>query len=274
MTWQNTTRPGPNPGGIPPQPTPTPAPAPRPGRLPGPLGPLGPFRVARLIFTPSRSDLIVDPLLRRMQLLRAWLGVVLTVWLAHTYQVADSTTEFLGERLNQLGLGILLLGITLPLVIGLFIAAARPPHRARYARRALRPLGAMIAFAGCWVFFSELLWSVGDVVMMTVPIIGHLVMIVVGVWFICFTFRSMLLAVSHVLRAADVHELLPPILSTVLVWELAITDLFLGDYGNAPLAVRALFLLGAPASVTLLSLWEARRLRTRHGITLRGALLR
>ncbi|WP_031510636.1 hypothetical protein [Streptomyces megasporus] len=99
-------------------------------------------------------------------------------------------------------------------------------------------------------------------------------MIVVGVWIICFTFRSMLPAVGRVLRAADVHELLPPILSTVPAWELAITDLFLGDYGNAPLAVRALFLLGAPASVALLSLWEARRLRTRHGITLRGALRR
>ncbi|WP_157840018.1 hypothetical protein [Streptomyces megasporus] len=61
-----------------------------------------------------------------MRLLRTWLGAVLAVWLAYTCQVADSTTEFLGERLNQLAVGILLPGITLPLVIGLFIAAARP----------------------------------------------------------------------------------------------------------------------------------------------------
>ncbi|GAA2409807.1 hypothetical protein GCM10010420_43020 [Streptomyces glaucosporus] len=268
MTWQNTAQPGPRPGEA------SQYGAPRPEPATGPLGVIGPFYVARLIFTPSRSDLLVDPLLRKVQLLRAWTGILMTVWLAHTYRTADSTTEFLGERLNQLGLGVLLLAITFPLVIGAFITAARPPRRALYARRTLKPLGALLAFAACWAFFSEFMRPMADAIVSAAPIIGHLAMVVVVLWFVLFTVRSMLLAVSHVLRVADVHELLAPLLSTVLVWELAVADLFLGDFGDAPLAVRLLFILGAPLSVTALSLWEARRLQTRHGITLRGALLR
>jgi hypothetical protein len=34
------------------------------------------------------------------------------------------------------------------------------------------------------------------------------------------------------------------------------------------------FVLGAPVSVTAVALWELRRLRTLHALTIRGALMR
>ncbi|WUH99693.1 hypothetical protein OHR68_40455 [Spirillospora sp. NBC_00431] len=73
-------------------------------------------------------------------------------------------------------------------------------------------------------------------------------------------------------RTADVHEVLPPIIATALVWELAIVDLFSNAYDGAPFLVRVAVILGGPLSVTAVSFWELRRLKTRHNLTLRQAL--
>ncbi|MGP3683208.1 hypothetical protein ACTVZO_00545 [Streptomyces sp. IBSNAI002] len=78
----------------------------------------------------------------------------------------------------------------------------------------------------------------------------------------------------RVFRTADLHETVPPLLAMLLVWEVALLDLFRGTYDSVPLGARLAFVLGAPLSVTLVAMWELRRLRTRHGITVRGALLR
>lgn len=81
-------------------------------------------------------------------------------------------------------------------------------------------------------------------------------------------------ALVHVFRMADLHETVPPLLATLLVWEVALFDVLRGAYEGVPLGVRLVFLLGAPLTVTAAAMWELRRLRTRHGITLRAALLR
>ncbi len=78
----------------------------------------------------------------------------------------------------------------------------------------------------------------------------------------------------HVFRTADIHEVLPPILAGVLVWEMALLDVTTGAYDQAPPGVRRLFILGAPCTVTALSWWELSRLRRHHGLTLRTALRR
>ncbi|WP_326655772.1 hypothetical protein [Streptomyces sp. NBC_00385] len=85
-------------------------------------------------------------------------------------------------------------------------------------------------------------------------------------------------ALVHVFRTADLHETEPIMLTAasppLLVWEVALFDVFRGAYDGVPLGVRVVFLLGAPLTVTVAAMWELRRLRTRHGITLRAALLR
>ncbi|MGW3657469.1 hypothetical protein ACWD6R_18015 [Streptomyces sp. NPDC005151] len=56
------------------------------------------------------------------------------------------------------------------------------------------------------------------------------------------------------------------------VWAMFVFQLFDSAPVAAPVRVRGLFLVGPPLSVTLLSLWELRRLRTHFGLTVRGAL--
>jgi hypothetical protein len=93
-------------------------------------------------------------------------------------------------------------------------------------------------------------------------------------WLGPFGLYGVVQSLVHVFRTADLHETVPPLLATLLVWEVAIFELFRGTYDSVPLGVRMAFTLGAPLSVTVVAMWELRRLRTRHGITLRGALLR
>lgn len=93
-------------------------------------------------------------------------------------------------------------------------------------------------------------------------------------WVVPFILYGIAMVLIHVFRTADIHEALPPLLAMVLVWELAVSDLFTGAYDAAPFGVRMALIFGAPLSITALSLWELRRLRSRHGITVRQAMLR
>lgn len=97
-----------------------------------------------------------------------------------------------------------------------------------------------------------------------------------ALWLIPFLITGLTLTpvacpLAHVLRTADIHEELPPLPATVPVWEVAAPDVVLGACEGASAPVRALFVLGAPASVTLVARWEFDRLRTRRGAGARGA---
>jgi hypothetical protein len=51
---------------------------------------------------------------------------------------------------------------------------------------------------------------------------------------------------------------------------MALVDLFTGAYTGVPVPGRILLVLGAPASVTAVGLWELRRLRVHHGLPVQG----
>lgn len=87
-----------------------------------------------------------------------------------------------------------------------------------------------------------------------------------------YTILAAYVCVASCFRASDVHQLLPALLPPLLVWSLFAFQLFNGPDVAAPPEVLYTFLLGGPLSVTALSAWEVWRLRSRYGITLRGAL--
>lgn len=91
-------------------------------------------------------------------------------------------------------------------------------------------------------------------------------------WMIFFGLGALVNGVANVFRTADVHEVLPPLVSVALVWVNLVVDLVSGKYGDAPDRVAAFLLWGGPLTVTCLALWELRRLRRGHGLTLRRAL--
>ncbi|MFE2557347.1 hypothetical protein ACFXGT_15230 [Streptomyces sp. NPDC059352] len=178
------------------------------------------------------------------------------------------------ERLDQSWSSVLVLVCTFPVVVGAFVAAARDGLRRVYLRRALRPLGSVLAIMASMgtsaLAMAPELAGLRD----AVGLPGRIVIVVLCLWSIGFALYGIGLSLVHVFRTADIHEVLPPILAGVLVWEMALLDVITETYAQVPTGVRMIFILGAPVTVTALSYWELYRLRRNHGLTLRTALRR
>jgi hypothetical protein len=242
---------------------------------------INPIAVGRRVFTPSRPDRVQDPAVKKVQVLRTVVGFAAVVSILLAYRVVADAEGVLDQRMNQIETSVNLAAITLPVCVAGFIAATRPPNRQLFLRRALKPLGALCAL-GCCIAFILLLGNgvFGDFALTgeEKPSPGAYArlafMLFFLLWYVPFFLYGIAMVLVHVFRTADIHEALPPLLAMVLVWELTVSDLFTGAYDAAPFGVRMALTFGAPLSITAVSLWELRRLRSRHGITVRQATLR
>lgn len=238
-----------------------------------------PIAVGRVVFTPSRPDRVQDPVVKRVQVLRTVVGLVTVTWMLLSYGLASDTDAVVDERFGQIRTTLIVLAVTFPVAVAVFVAAARPPRRRLFLRRAGRPAGALLALVvalgvprlvtGLGYVGEETDWtaSAGRVVVLFA--LGAFLL-----WLAPFVLYGIAQSLVHVFRTADLHEVVPPLLAALLVWEVAVFDVVRGAYDGVPSGVRVAFLLGGPLSVSVMAVWELRRLRTRHGITLRGALLR
>ncbi|OEU85065.1 hypothetical protein DB35_29255 [Streptomyces abyssalis] len=272
-------RPGPNvppQGGWGPHPPGPPTPPPRPARRPGVLRYVfDPFRAAQAVFRPSRPGVVEDPTVRKLQLWRAVAGFAAWVWLTVTYSAisdAGKVTDVVFERFNQSWISVLVLICTFPVVVGAFCAAAGSGLRQTYLRRALRPLGAVAAVVASMFTFPLAMAPEFESFRDFTGIPGKVVISLLALWSLGFAIYGIGLSLVHVFRTADIHEVVPPVLATLLVWEMAIMDVATGAYGNVPPLARIAFMMGAPVTVTALAAWELHRLRRRHGLRLRTAL--
>ncbi|WP_405760591.1 hypothetical protein [Streptomyces sp. NBC_00045] len=198
----------------------------------------------------------------------------------------------------MIGCGIVV--VTGVIAIGLYIALARAPLGRVYARRLGSPLlalGAPVLGVGViWLMTAALsgdIISTSDVgphditfglfgsvlgtmftglLIILLFVAAALVCAAVLVAAVLFTLAALVVGLNSTFRTGDVHELLPALLSPLLVWSLFGFQLFDGPDVAAPPEVLYTFMLGGPLSITVLSLWELRQLRTRYSITL-GSLL-
>ncbi|MEV3970303.1 hypothetical protein AB0K68_19475 [Streptomyces sp. NPDC050698] len=240
-----------------------------------------PIAVGRAVFTPSRPDRVHDPAVKRVQVLRTILGLVAISWMLLSYGPASDADAVLDDRFAQIRTTLIVLGVTFPVAVAVFIAAARPPNRRVFLRRVAKPAGAMLALVvtlavprlitGLGYVDEKTDWTASAGRVLLLFALGAFLL-----WLAPFALYGIAQSLVHVFRTADLHETVPPLLAMLLVWEVALFDMFRGTYDSdsVPLGVRVAFVLGAPLSVTAVSMWELRRLRTRHGISVRGALLR
>ncbi|MFB4424998.1 hypothetical protein C5F59_028450 [Streptomyces sp. QL37] len=238
-----------------------------------------PIAVGRAVFTPSRPDRVHDPAVKRAQVVRTLVGIAAITWMMLSYGLASDADAVVDDRFAQIRTTLIVLAVTFPVAVAVFVAAARPPNRGLFLRRVAKPAGALLALfvalaaprliTGMGYVTEETDWTSSPERVALLFALGAWLL-----WLAPFVLYGIAQSLVHVFRTADLHETVPPLLATLLVWEVAILDVFRGAYEGVPLAVRVAFTLGGPLSVTLVAMWELRRLRTRHGITLRGALLR
>ncbi|WP_312866529.1 hypothetical protein [Streptomyces boluensis] len=233
-----------------------------------------PLHAAQRVFRPARPDRVEDRTVGRLQLWRTLLGLAVWLWLTVTYGVFSDVSDAeaaISDRTDQSWNSALVLICTFPVVVGAFVAAARGDLRRQYLRRALRPLGAIAALIASMAMFPLAMAPEIEGFRDWIGLPGKIAIGVGCLWAVGFALYGIGLSLVHVFRTADIHELLPPALATTLVWEMALLDVVTDAYSQVPPLARAVFIMGAPLTVTALSYWEVRRLR-RHGIGLRRAL--
>ncbi|MFF3456820.1 hypothetical protein ACFYXH_21295 [Streptomyces sp. NPDC002730] len=259
-----------------------------------------PIAAASALTSPSRPDRIEDPVIARMQRVRTALGLVAMAWLLLAYPLREGREDFVLGKLEELLIGCCIVVVAGVVGVSLFIFSARAPLGRMYAGRIGGPLSALGAVPlGAGVVWLTVAALGGDIVStadvgphdFTFGLFGHTVGtlisgLVIALLFIaaglacaavlvaavCFTLAAAVTGLNSCFRTGDVHKLLPALLSPLLVWSLFGLQLFDdADVAAPPLVIYA-FSLGGPLSVSALSLWEVRRLRTRYGMTLRSVL--
>ncbi|GHG61456.1 hypothetical protein [Streptomyces griseocarneus] len=233
---------------------------------------------ARAIFAAPSAGRVSDPVIGRVQKARAIAGLLTTFLLISVYGVDGGWSSVFADGLAKLFLAPLILILVGPLVIAGFIWYAPPQHRALLRSRLRYPLKAIGWYLGVpgaavagFLGLAGLLKLLQDVLVAQM-LIG-LFTLVVGVpyviWATAFLFFSSGAAARYAFNTADVHAALPAVLTAVLVWVLNLVQL--GDgLPNGPLPVQIAAFLGGPLSVTAVSYWEVRVLRTRYGVRVRG----
>ncbi|MEV8335592.1 hypothetical protein [Streptomyces niveus] len=232
-----------------------------------------PFLLAHRLLRPSRPGRVTDPGIEGAQWARTLIGAAATLWLIGSYPT--STADIVQDKTLELFLSAGILLVAGPATLGVFVLSTRFPLRRIYFRRLEGPVTGVAAFIGSAIALWFL--AVGGMVQLAavfagLPLAGLLISVAGMLFGIPFLVSATVLGVHYTFRVGDVSEVLPPLLSPVLVWALFLFQIGDASPVVAPLGVRAVFALGPAVSVTLLSLWELRRLNVRYGITVRRAL--
>ncbi|MGI5352690.1 hypothetical protein ACQEU8_31590 [Streptomyces sp. CA-250714] len=225
------------------------------------LRPSRPNQAAQLVFHPSWIPEPVDPLAEGLKRIRVVAGMVTAVGVYTFVAGGFSLTEALE---NVVTASLVLLVIT-PLTVGVLLLVWRRRGPIRPLRRPLlRSSGLLLLFVAS---------VVGTFSLMTLAPQTGLFLLVLGpvaCWLLAFVGCAAVRLNANFFGTAAVHRCLPPVLASVTSWLTAIPDLVTGDLHGLGLTMGVVFILGAPLTVTALSVLETHRLRRHHGVTLRA----
>ncbi|MFD6431342.1 hypothetical protein [Streptomyces venezuelae] len=232
-------------------------------------------RRAEAIFNRPGAGRVEDRLVTRVQLWRAIAGAAATLYLIYTYGADDGWSGVANDGVVKLILAPLLLIFTGPLVVLAFIRYAPADQRHVLRSRLGAPLKAVGWYVG--ILAGVALVLAGSALLLKQnygTLLNGLVALalLIGlIWLLPFLAFASAYAARYAFNTANVHAALPAALTVVLVWELMLCSVALeGGLPHGPPAAQWGAILGGPVSVTAVALWELHRMRTRHGVRIRG----
>nr|WP_223244909.1 hypothetical protein [Streptomyces sp. CBMA156] len=232
-------------------------------------------RLARRVFVVPGPRGITDQMVLRVQKARGWLALAAGFVVLAVYGSPDDWSEANDQVELRLTVTPVLVLVTAPVVVGVLFRLAGPA--ARPAMRAqVRPAVLMaLQYVGACTAVPVLLWLAGQlrgsVRVLLVGQVFDLLVLAVPVWVLMFVVFASPTVVRTAFTMDRVHPVFPPVLTGVLVWELAVIGLVFGGLPPGPLPVQLGAVVAGPATVTAVAWWEVRRLRTHFGVSLRGA---
>ncbi|WP_246101058.1 hypothetical protein [Streptomyces cyaneus] len=223
---------------------------------------LKPHHVARAVFHPTWIPDSLDPSVDALKKVRVIAGAVAAFGV---YTFVEGGFAF-DEMLDNAATACVVLLFITPLTVGVMLHIWRRSGAGTVGQlreplvRSLKLLLLFIGSALGTVTIFQLGGSLG--------VLGSMAFSLVGLWMGFFVIAGAYRISGNFFGTAAVHRCLPPLLATVTTWLMAIPDLVTGDLHGLGLAMGAVFILGAPVTVTGIALLEMGRLRSRYGIRL------
>ncbi|MEV5320839.1 hypothetical protein AB0K92_24865 [Streptomyces sp. NPDC052687] len=234
---------------------------------------------ARRVF-PREHHRIVEPDVIRAQQARAWTAAAMSFVILTVYGRPEDIEQAQQQYFLRLGIAPWLLLLSAPAVVALLLRWAVPEAR-QAMRRNLRAAGRSALWyfgtATCVPLLLLLGFGVSRFAQDAGPTARYLAFglmcaeLAALVWAGGFLVFATGPAVRGAFNTAQVHAALPALLTGVMVWEFTAISVVIGGPPPGPPLVQIAALIGGPASVTAVAWWEIHRLRTRHGVVLRGA---
>ncbi|WP_306323985.1 MULTISPECIES: hypothetical protein [unclassified Streptomyces] len=224
-----------------------------------------PVYCAERCFGPRGERRIDDPLAAEVSRWRAALGLGFVIGVHQL--VLHDTGAHAGAFADALLSTVVLLALGVPLTVGLFLLVARPADRAGIRPGLLHGVLALGAFAATLAALAGVSALTG--------LIGGPVAVLIGVlvvsWGLLFLMAAAFEVQEHYFGVADIHPLLLPVTAVVGVWLLNVVSPLLGSDRNQN-AAEWILSLGGALSVTALAVWQFHRMRSVHGVRLRGTV--
>ena len=231
-------------------------------------------RVATRLFVQEGDGRIVDRTVDRVQLARTVLGAAATVAIVFVYNAKpDRWSDAAYGGAAQMLVAPVLLLVAGPLVILGFIYYAPSHLRPHLRSRLAAPLKAVGWYVLTLAVLGGGLWGISVSVTQDRSNWLNYVLAVVAMvllfWGIPFFVLASLYAARSAFNTAQVHPMLPPVITMALVWVFAVFNAIGDGLPDGPPAVQYCSMLGGPLSVTAVALWELHRMKNRFGVTLR-----
>ncbi|MGW1997935.1 hypothetical protein [Embleya sp. NPDC001921] len=233
-----------------------------------------PKRVAERYFVPDYRLIGRDVTLERVRVIRSWLGLGVLVWIAATYGGGEDAAQGL---MTSFIASVFVAIIACPIAVAIIVALTRSDVRTETRKSLMLPLRSLGLFVLVSVatlggltalaYGSKEVNAGASVASFFLTALG----LAVSLWVLRFWILAVRAIPQHLFRAVDGHPLLPAVIAPWLSWCGALIDL--GDDGGKgalPVGVRLIGTLGGPVTITIMSLWEIRRVRSRYGVTFRG----
>ncbi|MFJ7077927.1 hypothetical protein [Streptomyces sp. NPDC098781] len=234
-------------------------------------------RIARQVFPVRPRGQVEDPVVLRVQRVRAWLALTISVLLLAVYGGWEDVAEAPGQFLQRVLFAPWLALLSATVAVALLFCVARSGTR-RAMRTQLWPAGrSALWYFGAWTLVPLLFTAAADGMGLlsgnTNVLLWASVMFVCWApfwWVIFFLGFASGPALRHAFNLSALNAALPALVTSVLVWVFAFLSLSTGGLPPGPVPIAVCAFLGGPVSVTAVAWWEVHRLRRWHGVRWRG----
>ncbi|WP_436771536.1 hypothetical protein [Yinghuangia sp. YIM S09857] len=232
---------------------------------------LNPKGAAQRALKPQNRLAPPDPRIDQISLIRTLIGMAVVVWVGVKYDSVEGD-KIVSEAVLHITVSVVVAMVAVPLCALAFVLLSHDNVR-RETRRAMRyPMMSMAWFLGAGGLLAAV--TATGLVQARPDNPGLWVLLLLGlagfIWTGFFAIFAFFLVPRHLFAAADGHLLMPSLLAPTLSWAVAAVDLASPGNNRVPTVIAMVVTLGAPVTITALSVWEAKRVRDLYGVTFRG----